>query len=458
MSEQHELMGGKLHIFKRDRSRFWQASAYLKGANRRISTKEESLSHAKEIAEDWYLELRGKARSGQLASGPLFKKAATLFLQEFEAITHGQRSPDAVKKYELLLDVHISPFLGNIPLSEVTSGKVQEYRLHRRKTAQERIGRPPARSSMHHEIVTIRQVLKTALRHNWLQHLPDLSEPYKTSGKISHRAWFSPDEYKKLYQATRRRADKPLHNRGRWKWEGEQLHDYVLFMANTGLRPDEAARLQFRDVSIVKDHGSKETILEIEVRGKRGVGFCKSTANAVEPFRRLKARLRQSRMEEENTAQAVNSPGRSQERPHQKPKGGSPKASLAVPKGDEPNAKLTLPNGSKSKLIWLKPKETDLVFPKKPRELLNTILDEENLKTDRDGKVRTAYSLRHTYICFRLMEGADIYQIAKNCRTSVEMIEKFYAAHIKTMLDASAINTMKGTIARERKRRQAEEL
>jgi hypothetical protein len=32
----------------------------------------------------------------------------------------------------------------------------------------------------------------------------------------------------------------------------------------------------------------------------------------------------------------------------------------------------------------------------------------------------------------RLRESADIYQIAKNCRTSVEMIEKPYAAHIKT--------------------------
>jgi hypothetical protein len=41
------------------------------------------------------------------------------------------------------------------------------------------------------------------------------------------------------------------------------------------------------------------------------------------------------------------------------------------------------------------------------------------------------------------MEGADIYQLAKNCRTSVEMIEKFYAAHIKNMLDASAINVRK---------------
>jgi len=39
------------------------------------------------------------------------------------------------------------------------------------------------------------------------------------------------------------------------------------------------------------------------------------------------------------------------------------------------------------------------------------------------------------------MEGADIYQFAKNCRTSVEMIERFYAAH--STLDAAAINTLK---------------
>ena len=38
------------------------------------------------------------------------------------------------------------------------------------------------------------------------------------------------------------------------------------------------------------------------------------------------------------------------------------------------------------------------------------------------------------------MVGADIYQIAKNCRTSVEMIEKYYASHIKTRLGAAAIN------------------
>jgi len=66
-----------------------------------------------------------------------------------------------------------------------------------------------------------------------------------------------------------------------------------------------------------------------------------------------------------------------------------------------------------------------------------------DLKTDREGNDRTSYSLRHTYISMRLMEGADIYQVAKNCRTSVEMIEKYYASHIKDRLDAAAINVRK---------------
>ena len=86
------------------------------------------------------------------------------------------------------------------------------------------------------------------------------------------------------------------------------------------------------------------------------------------------------------------------------------------------------------------PQPTDKVFPANHKKQFNAILEENNLKFDRDGQRRTAYSLRHTYICFRLLEGADIYQVAKNCRTSVEMIEKYYASHISTTLDAAAIN------------------
>jgi integrase len=89
------------------------------------------------------------------------------------------------------------------------------------------------------------------------------------------------------------------------------------------------------------------------------------------------------------------------------------------------------------------------VFPDYNRDLFNKILEEENLKFDRDGQRRTAYSLRHTYISMRLMEGANIHQVANNCRTSVQMIEQFYAAHIKDRLDAAAINVMRPKGARK---------
>ena len=107
-----------------------------------------------------------------------------------------------------------------------------------------------------------------------MQHLPDLSEPFRSSEKISHRAWFSPEEYRTLYEATRQRANDPKRERYQ-VGNSEQLHDYVLFTRLTsGLRPDESARLEYRDVKIVRDYASNETrSSEIEVRGKRGVGI-----------------------------------------------------------------------------------------------------------------------------------------------------------------------------------------
>lgn len=394
----HILMGGKLHVYKRENSEVWQCSTYLAGKNRRVSTKEESLSKAKDFAEDWYLELHGKHKRGEVKNEKTFRKAVDQFLREYDLITERQRNPEYVESQRMRLEVHLVPFFGKMGLSEITPGTVQEYRIHRRAKAMEKHGKPPARSTMHQEIVALRQVLKTAIRHGWLQHLPDLSEPYRSSSKVSHRAWFSPEEYKQLYTSTRKRANNPI--RDRYQWEYEQLHDLVLFMANTGLRPDEVKRIEHRDVEIVHDEGSNETILEISVRGKRGVGFCKSTTGAVKPYQRVKEREKPEYID--------------------KSKG--------------------------------KPKPTDLVFLKTHRQLLNNILEEEGLKFDREGQPRTAYSLRHTYICFRLMEGADIYQIAKNCRTSVEMIEKYYASHIKNNLDAAAINVRKVRPAQSRQR------
>ena len=418
--ESHTIMDGKVHVYKREHTQFWQCAVYLGGRNHRATTRQTSLALALDYAREWYMDryaderlrrrgvpieqpdggepqrtvARQPQRKRLSAGGPTFRETAEAFIAEYKVITHGERNAEYVAGKSRQLNLHLLPFFGDRPVAEVTAGLIQEYRVHR-VTAHEKgpdtgdpqywkrpknwrrrkVGRP-ARATLHSEMVTLRQVLKTANRKGWISGLPDMTAPYKTSGKISHRAWFSPEEYKRLYEATRERARNP--KKERWRAECEQLHDYVLFMVNTGLRPDEASRLEYRDVSVVVDDGTSERILEIVVRGKRGVGYCKSMPGAVTPFQRLR-------------------------------------------KLNDPQA-------------------TDLIFGKVQRELFNTILDELGLKKDREGSPRTAYSLRHTYICLRLMEGADIYQVAKNCRTSVEMIETFYASHIKNTLDAAAIN------------------
>lgn len=423
--ETHSLMDGKVHVYRRGGSRYWQCSTYMNGRNHRKSTKHESLAMAMDYAREWYMSIYVDSRrfqeskltqnllhkaaphhhrieesahynnaphspyssyeprpyaprlKKQEANGPTFAEAAEKFIAEYNIITQGERNEVWAQNHAMRIKVHLIPFFGEMPVKQINAGLMQEYRVARNTNGYK--GRIPSRSTLHHETVTMRLVLKTAHRYGWIDAVPDISAPYKTSGKVKHRAWFSPEEYKMLYEATRERAKNPSRERYRTVWE--DLHDYVLFMANTGLRPDEAGRLEYRDVTIVTDQDSGERLLEIEVRGKRGVGYCKSMSGAILPFQRM-----------------------------QKRHGGKP---------------------------------TEKIFGKSPRDCMNKILDELNLKYDRDGNVRTSYSLRHTYICLRLMEGADIYQIAKNCRTSVEMIEQFYAAHLKNTLDASAINVRK---------------
>ena len=59
---------GLRSVYKRENSSRWQCATFLNGKMRRTSTKEDSLSRAKEFAEDWYLEMRAKKTRGELLS------------------------------------------------------------------------------------------------------------------------------------------------------------------------------------------------------------------------------------------------------------------------------------------------------------------------------------------------------------------------------------------------------
>ena len=53
------------------------------------------------------------------------------------------------------------------------------------------------------------------------------------------------------------------------------------------------------------------------------------------------------------------------------------------------------------------------------------------------------YSLRHTAITFRLLfgRGIDLLTLARNARTSVEMIERFYASELSAEMNVALLHS-----------------
>lgn len=71
----------------------------------------------------------------------------------------------------------------------------------------------------------------------------------------------------------------------------------------------------------------------------------------------------------------------------------------------------------------------------------DVIMEEAGLRYNADGDKRTLYSLRHTSLMWRLRYGGPVNPLvlAKNARTSVEMLERFYLSRIESEQFTSAL-------------------
>lgn len=228
---------------------------------------------------------------------------------------------------------------------------------------------------MHQHLNAIRIVFRRAQLRGDIDACPKFLTERKSSANATPRTWFEPEQYEILYKATR--SNIRLLKGTRWHESAKELHEYVLFMANTGLRIGEAKRVRFSDIKFEKDRDSQgrlRTILHINyIYGKRGRGQCKGYFGAVRPFERIIERRGL---------------------------------------GDEK---------------WKT--SSELLFPHHHRDMFNSILTRCGLKYTQDQPPlrRDLMNLRHTYICFRLMDGVREYDIALTCRASVAMIESNYS-------------------------------
>ena len=71
------------------------------------------------------------------------------------------------------------------------------------------------------------------------------------------------------------------------------------------------------------------------------------------------------------------------------------------------------------------------------------LLDYTKIREGIHGQNRTLYSLRHTAITFRLLygRGIDLLTLARNARTSVEMIERFYTSNLSAEMNIDLLQS-----------------
>jgi len=366
------ILDGKVHVFMREGSPFWWAGFHHKGKYVRKTTKERERGGAEVVARQWYFKVQTEIESGQISSPKhAFEKVAALALDHYKTLVErGIRSQKTLDGITGILNSRVTPYF------KKTSVTVIDNQAWHRFKEDILTNYPGAkRGTLHQYKNAIRVVLNEAYRIGYIKELPVFKDEYSNRKIDSPRPWFDAAEYKKLHQAIAAHAKRLAKVDWLHHQNALELYDYVLFATNTGMRVGELRNCKFRDVRIVKDRlNGKEMLIISDIKGKRGSGTCQSYYGAVAPFRRMIER------------RGIKDPQTSGE----------------------------------------------FLFQIHHRVMFNVILEKTKLKFSKTNPPakRDFVSLRATYICFRLLNGVPIYEVANNCRTSVQMIEQSYAKHL----------------------------
>ena len=200
--------------------------------------------------------------------------------------------------------------------------------------------------------------------------------------KVMRREEFTPEEYRKLHTEGRKWVRSATTDNS--TWYRTVAYNLILIACNTGMRPPELKNLRWRDITPAKDREGRDIfVLFVQGKGK--------TRKLVAPA-------------------SV---------------GGYLDRIRTISKATRPDDPVfTTSNGKPAKTLY--------------QSLIEDLLTETGLRKGADGTMRTTYCFRHTYATFRLQMGVDVYFLAQQMGTSVQMIEKHYG-HVNTIRHADRV-------------------
>jgi len=375
----HKYKDQKLHVFKRDDSRFWLCRFYSEGKYKVKSTGEENLRDARDFAEIWYDDIRHDQRHGVPIHSKKFGFVASEYLEYQETLVKNyerslktgsvKKSGKVRGKYRTRRQANdyfyrikvLTEYFSNYEITKIKRNEIENYVDQRMKSC--------SMTTVKYDLTALSLVLQFSERKEYITHIPKF--PSLDVSTTNPRPAFTKDEWHSLLDASQKRITNARGSRQRY--EREQLHDFMVFSVHTGMRVNEVLSVKYKDCKIEKvktksDSKNGMLLMIKNVVGKNDVREVVGLIGAVRAFERLKLRN--------------------------------------------------------------EPKPNDLLFPQHHRVQLNTLLKETGMKTDALGNVRNARSFRSTYIMFRLIWGTKSDDIRVNCGNSTNVIEKYYAKYI----------------------------
>jgi len=400
---QVEGLPKKLKIFRIAGSKFWQMRYFVQGKYITKSLKTVDLPEAMLCARYIYESLEAEGLGTQERNEdnyPLGMKNQQLLhnliedilTAELEKVQRDEIRHNSYVMTKIRLEGLIFGFLKDKPLHRIDIQVLEDFIRHMTE-------KKLSASTMQGYIAQMRKVLRLLERRKILSSVPSFP-PLKA--QPNSRGGFTVTEYKAILRRSKELQNQTFTDWGEGKraWMRSAYHQMpieinwlIRFMVYTFMRPGDVRQLKNQHIEIISGnyHYLRLTMPEV----KRHKSATVSLAPAVPLFKHI-----------------LN---------HQKAKGyGAPDDYVFFP--EVKNRRLVL----------------DIVG-----WCFNWILKDLNLKQGPHGNDRTFYSLRHSAITFRLIYGGniDLLTLARNARTSVEMIEKFYASTLSAEMNVSLLHS-----------------
>lgn len=384
---------GTLTIYQIEASPFWYARYYEDGKIVRRSLKVADKKEAIKAAKKVFVDLKHRKMNNlpfTKASG--FEVCARGLLKENEArAARGELSKQKIQYDTARLESDLLPHFGKYEVADVDYGVISSYINGLSKP-----DRPLSINSLKIHLSHIKTILKYAQRMGVITSLPAFPR-LKTVDNA--RSWFNSGEYGALHSVCRANIGKSVTVRAK---DGkflrnvmitQELYDLVIFMHNSFIRPTDVKVLQHKHVAVIR---GKETYLRLtHPPTKNHASPVVTLEMAVEVYDRLLERQK---------------------------KEGFGKTDDYLFQPEQKNRDYALRNLSRQ---------------------FDQLLRLANLKEAAGGESRTLYSLRHTCIMNRLIKGDNIslLTLARSARTSVEMIDRFYAKHLTAEMNIEQLQS-----------------